>query len=237
MGSFVYVAYYRFSPSQTLLQYLAAITIKRSACPHCRMKLTVWQLIPIISWLMLNQRCYFCHNRIAFRYFFLELLMGILFMLIFVDKGINYHSLILMALACYFVLLALIDFKYYLLPDFFTQPLMWLGLICAYFEMSNITIELALTGILFGYLLLVIPALLFYFVTQKHGLGQGDIKLLAALGAWIPYEQLPLLLFLASFLGISFYLFLKYVLKQRSLIMIPFGPFLLISGYLFCYLA
>lgn len=235
LGSFINVAYYRFTPTQTVQQYLLAITIERSSCPFCRTKLAAWQLIPIISWLILNRRCYYCHARIAYQYLILELTMGILFTLIFMDQGINGHSIILMIFASYFVLLALIDFNYYLLPDFFTQPLMWLGLISAYFELSGITIKSALTGILCGYLLLKIPALIFYLLTQKHGLGQGDVKLLAAIGAWLPYEKLPLLLVLASSIGIVYYLYLKYVLKRQSLTIIPFGPCLLTSGYLIYY--
>lgn len=236
VGSFIHVAYCRFSPSQTPLQYLFAITIKRSACPHCQTKLTAWQLIPVISWLILKRRCYVCQQQIASRYIVLELLMGLLFMLIVMTKGINNHSLILMTLASYFVLLALIDFNYYLLPDFLTQPLMWLGLICAYFELSDITIKSALTSILFSYLLLKIPATVFYFITQKHGLGQGDVKLFAAIGAWLPYEWLPFVLVLASSIGIFYYLCLKYALKQKWLTVIPFGPCLLISGFLIDYL-
>ncbi|OCG03081.1 prepilin peptidase [Gilliamella sp. wkB112] len=235
LGSFINVAYYRFSPSQTFLQYMLAITIECSSCPHCRTKLAPWQLIPVISWLILNWHCYYCHARIAYQYFILELSMGILFTLIFVDKGINNQSIILMTFAGYFILLALIDFNYYLLPDFFTQPLMWLGLICAYFEVSGITIKSALTSILLGYLLLKIPASLFYLITKKNGLGMGDIKLLAAFGAWLPYERLPLLLVFASLIGIFNYWYLNYVLKRQSLTIIPFGPCLLISGYVIYY--
>lgn len=235
VGSFINVAFCRFSPLQNVYQYLALITFKRSACPCCQNKLTAWQLIPVISWLILKRKCHYCQCKIPYQYIFLELLIGILFCVIYLDKGINQQSVLLMILACYFLLLSLIDFNYFLLPDFLTQPLMWIGLICAYFELSGIEIKSALTSILFGYLLLKIPAVLFYVVTKRDGLGQGDIKLLAAIGTWLPYDLLPLLLILASLLGIFYYLLLRYALNQKSLTIIPFGPFLLISGYLICY--
>lgn len=235
IGSFINVAFSRFSPLLTCYQYLSLITFKRSVCPYCQTKLTVWQLIPVFSWLILKRKCHFCQGKICCRYVFVELLIAILFLVIYLDKGVNQSSIILMILACYFLLLSLIDFNYYLLPDFFTQPLMWIGLICAYFELSTIELKSALTSILFGYLLLKIPAVIFYLVTKKDGLGQGDIKLLAAIGAWLPYERLPLLLVLASLFGIFYYLLLRYALKQQSLTLIPFGPFLLVSGYLIYY--
>lgn len=234
-GSFIHVAYCRFSPLQTPIEYLRIITFKRSFCPCCQTRLTIWQLIPIISWLVLKRRCYYCHCKISYLYLFFELLIGILFWVIFLDKGINGHSLILMFFACYFLLLALIDFNYYLLPDFLTQPLMWTGVIFAYFQWFDLTLKSSLFSMLLSYFLLKIPASLFYFFTKKHGLGQGDIKLLVAISAWLSYALLPLLLLLASIFGIIYYLFLRYVLNIRALTVIPFGPFLLISGYIFCY--
>ncbi|MDF7667847.1 A24 family peptidase [Orbaceae bacterium ESL0727] len=142
-----------------------------------------------------------------------------------------FQVILFLLLACWFLLLAMIDFRYCLLVDFLTQPLMWLGVILAYFNCAFISLEMALIGIFFGYLLLKIPALIFYLVTKKIGLGGGDIKLLAALGAWIPYSRLPLLLIIASLLGMIYYLVLRYLLHYSSLKMIPFGPFLLIAGY------
>ncbi|MWP49590.1 MULTISPECIES: A24 family peptidase [unclassified Gilliamella] len=235
VGSFVYVAYCRYLPTITPCQYLYRICINRSVCSHCHHRLNAWQLIPIVSWLILKGRCYYCKTKISWHYLIVELLISALFAITYFDYGLGYQSVILMLLGCYFLLLALIDFKYFLLPDLFTQPLMWTGIMLAYFDMANITLTDALVGVFLGYLLLKIPATLFHLISKKQGLGGGDIKLLAALGAWLPYNCLPLLLFFASLLGILYSLFLHYILNKNTLKGIPFGPFLLISGYIIAY--
>ncbi|OCG32595.1 hypothetical protein A9G34_00405 [Gilliamella sp. Choc4-2] len=235
-GSFIHVAYYRFSSEQSLFEYFRAICFNRSRCPSCQHLLTVWQLIPVLSWLILKRRCYYCFCKITYRCIIVEIIVAIIFMAIFLHRGIDFKSVFLMLLACYFLLLGMIDFQYYLLPNFFTQPLMWLGVLCAFFQLFNHSLSDAMIGILFGYLLLKIPAMLFYLITKNHGLGQGDIKLFAAFGAWVSYQSLPILLIIASLLGIVYFLFLRYVLNNKSLKFIPFGPFLLMSGYCFFYI-
>jgi leader peptidase (prepilin peptidase) / N-methyltransferase len=235
MGSFVYVAYCRYLPTLTPCQYLCRISVYRSACPHCHNRLKAWQLVPVVSWLILKGHCYYCHAKISHHYLIIELLVATLFTIIYFDHGISYQSGMLMMLSCYFLFLALIDFKYYLLPDLFTQPLMWAGVILSYLDMANIILTEALLGIFWGYLLLKVPASLFYFATKKQGLGGGDIKLLAALGAWLPYTSLPMLLIFSSLLGMTYYFLLRYVLNKNTLKIIPFGPFLLISGYAIYY--
>lgn len=235
IGSFLRVAYYRYSPTQSLYEYLFAITIPRSSCQNCHHKLSAWQLIPVLSWLMLKRRCYYCYHKITNSYAIFELAIAILFLLIYLDKGLNPRCALLMLLAVIFLLLALIDINYLLLPDFFTQPLMWGGLIMAYLNLSSFTINDALVGILFGYLMLKLPAIIFFCITSKQGLGGGDIKLIAALGAWLPYQLLPLMLIIASTLAIIYYIFSKYLFK-KSYQLIAFGPFLLISGYFILYL-
>ena len=235
IGSFLRVAYYRYSPTQSLYEYLFAITIPRSSCQNCHHKLSAWQLIPVLSWLMLKRRCYYCYHKIANSYVIFELTIAILFLLIYLDKGLNFRCALLMLLVVIFLLLALIDINYLLLPDFLTQPLMWSGLIIAYFNLSSLNINDALVGILFGYLMLKLPAIIFFCITSKQGLGGGDIKLIAALGAWLPYQLLPLMLIIASTLAILYYSFSKYLFKKNYQL-IAFGPFLLISGYFILYL-
>lgn len=230
VGSFLHVAYWRYSPSQSLFDYLVAITFPRSSCPHCQHSLSAWQLIPVLSWLILKRRCYFCQQKIAFCYPIFELAVAGLFLLIYLNKDLNFQSILLMLLASYFLLLALIDFRYFLLPDFFTQPLMWAGLMMAYFDLNSLTVSDALTGVFCGYLMLKLPAVCYFCLTKRAGLGGGDIKLAAALGAWLPYQLIPLLLIMASLSGILFFILAKY--KQTMHDMIAFGPFLLLSGYL-----
>lgn len=234
-GSFISVAYYRFSPSHSFFEFAIAISYPRSNCRGCQKGLKLWHLIPLFSWLLLKGRCYYCHCKIAYRYLILEIMVSLLFLLIYLNNGLNFRSIVLMWLACYFLLLSMIDIQFYLLPDFFTLPLMWLGIIAAYFELFDISLRDAVAGIVIGYLLLTIPAGLFYLITNKQGLGQGDIKLLAALGSWLPYQTLPLILMCSSILGIIYYLILRFIVRLPSLTIIPFGPFLLIPSYFMCY--
>jgi prepilin signal peptidase PulO-like enzyme (type II secretory pathway) len=236
IGSFLQVAYYRYSPSQSLSEYLFAISVPRSSCPNCYHKLCAWQLIPVLSWLALKRRCYFCQHKIAFCYPLFELAIAGLFLIIYLDKGLNYQSGLLMLLVAVFLVFARIDFNYLLLPDFFTQPLMWGGLMVAYFDLTLLTIADALTGIFCGYLMLKLPAMFYFCMTKRVGLGGGDIKLSAALGAWVPYQLMPILLVTASLLGIFYFVLVKLFLKKQVDNLIAFGPFLLLSGYLLIYL-
>lgn len=229
-GSFIYVAYCRFDPNLTGYRYLWSIAFLRSHCPKCHHKLAAWQLIPLISWCCLKGRCFYCQHKIDAGYLFVELLTATLFALVSFDRQIDLHSMTLLLLTGWFILLSLIDVSYFLLPDFLTQPLMWLGIILAFFDLSTLSLDMALIGIAIGYLLLTIPATLFYLRQRKQGLGGGDIKLLAALGAWIPYLQLPLLLIIACLLAILYYCFLRRAINKAEQVIIPFGPFLLIAA-------
>lgn len=231
VGSFVQVAYSRYFPSQSLFAYLVAISIPRSKCKNCHHQLYTWHLIPILSWMMLGRRCYFCQRKITFHHLFFELSIAGLFLLIYLDKGLTFQSGLLMLLAACFLVLALIDFHYFLLPDFFTQSLMWGGLIMAYFNPCSLTINDSLTGIFYGYLMLKLPAICYFFLTKRVGLGDGDIKLAAALGAWVPCQFIPILLIMASLLGIFYFI----LAKCRTSMHIAFGPFLLLSGYIILY--
>lgn len=235
LGSFIHVAYCRFKPIYSAYEYLIAISFHRSRCPHCHKQLRFWQLFPVFSWLLLKGQCWACKGKIHYRYIVFEILFAVIFAILFLTKGWTLNTILLMILACYFVLLAMIDLKYYLLPDLFTQPLLWLGILAGYFNLFGITLNKAITGIIWGYFLLIVPKELFYLLTKKQGLGQGDVKLLAALGAWISYEDLSLLLVFSSFLAIVYYLILRYGLSDQSITVIPFGPFLLMSGYLILY--
>ncbi|PXZ07458.1 hypothetical protein DKK70_06290 [Gilliamella apicola] len=231
VGSFLPVAYLRYSPSQSLFTYLVAISVPRSSCPNCHQPLSAWQLIPLVSWLMLRGRCYFCQYKIAFYYPFTEVTIAGLFLLIYLDKGLNFQSGLLMFLIAWFWVLALIDFRHFLLPDFFTQPLMWGGVMLAYLNLSSLTIADTLVGIFCGYWMLKLPAIGYFCLTKRVGLGGGDIKLAAALGAWLPYQSMPILLIMASLLGILYFILTKCKTPKH----IAFGPFLLLSGYLIIY--
>ncbi|WP_392561657.1 A24 family peptidase [Orbus sturtevantii] len=232
LGSFICVAIYRFAPYKTPLKYGYDITCRRSRCMYCSKKLSYLSLIPVISWLLQGGRCKYCHHKIAMNYLLAELLVATYCCVMIVIYGNTLWSIILILLGLYFIILAIIDFQYLLLPNYFTYPIMLAGLVLSYFEQNPIQLSDGILGIILGYVLLWLPATLYYHTKKHIGLGGGDIKLLSALGAWIHYTQLPVLVVLASIMGIL-YIILLACLQKRSLktVIIPFGPSLLIAAY------
>lgn len=232
LGSFTHVVIYRFSPTKTTKQFLYDISIRRSYCPHCEKTLGFLSLIPLLSWLVQQRRCKYCLRAIPLHYALTELLIACYCIVIILFFGISIRSSILIMQGIIFIILAVIDIKYFLLPNCITYFILSSGIVAAYFNLGTITLMNAIIGVLFGYFLLWLPAKSYYLIKKQVGLGGGDIKLLSALGAWIDYSQLPILLIIASFIGIV--LFIIYYSKKPDNnfpMIIPFGPCLLISAY------
>lgn len=230
-GSFINVIVYRFGHPHPTQPFIYYISITHSHCPHCQTPLTNWQLIPIISWLLLQGHCYSCHAAISLKYLCIELLCLLLFASIAILHGLSDQSILLMLLTSWFMLLALIDIDHYLLPDTLTQPLLWFGFLTSYLGFSPLSLDTAFIGCLLGFFLLWLPATIFKYSKGYAGLGGGDIKLLAALGTWVHYSQLPLLLVIASSLGII-YIISYYLIKKIKIEKVPFGPFILFAGWI-----
>lgn len=231
IGSFINVIVYRFSAHNLTLSFVYDITFPRSRCPSCLTPLGNWQLIPVISWLVLRGHCYYCQTTISIRYLCIELLCSVLFTWIAIQHGLSDKTLLLLLLTSWFILLSLIDIDHYLLPDSLTLSLLWCGLLISYLSFGELRLEEAFLGCVYGFLLLWLPAIIFKYIKGYAGLGGGDIKLLAALGAWIHYSQLPLLLIIASCLGIIYILSYR-VFKKTKIAKIAFGPFILFGGWL-----
>jgi leader peptidase (prepilin peptidase) / N-methyltransferase len=205
------------------------LVVPRSTCPHCGHMIGALENIPVISYLFLRGRCKACKASISARYPLVEAVSGALSLAVAVQYG--YSHLTLFALIFVFALIALtfIDFDTQLLPDDITLPLLWLGLLL---NLNNgfIDITSAVVGAMAGYLVLWAVYWLFKLVTGKEGMGYGDFKLLAAIGAWFGWQLLPAVILLSSVvgsvIGIALILF-KGKTRQTA---IPFGPFLALGG-------
>ena len=162
----------------------------RSRCPECGHAIPAWENIPILSFLMLRGRCSACRFRISIRYPVIEALTALLSVAVAWRFGFSPQTLAALLFTWVLIALSAIDLDTQMLPDNMTMPLMWAGLICNMFEIYT-NVYSSLIGAIAGYLILWCVYWLFKIVTGKEGMGYGDFKLLAALGAWTGYQMLP----------------------------------------------
>lgn len=202
-----------------------------STCPSCGHKIRPWENIPVLSYLLQKGRCVSCNTSISAQYPFVELATGILSLLVVWHFG--YSSAALAALVFTWILVALttIDFNTQLLPDNLTYPLLWLGLLL---NLDGMFTDYAssLLGAVFGYLSLWSVFIIFKLVTGKEGMGHGDFKLLAALGAWVGWQFLPLIIVLSSVVGAIVGVILIRFRNHEHGTPMPFGPFLATAGWI-----
>ena len=202
----------------------------RSRCPACGTPLRWQQNIPLLSYLLLRGRCADCHTPISWRYPLVELLTGLLFASVVARHGASLAGLAGCGLAAALVALAFIDWDTTLLPDDITLPLLWAGLVAAALGWNPVALADALWGAVAGYLSLWSVYWAFKFATGKEGMGYGDFKLLAALGAWFGWQALIPMVLLASLSGAMAGIALKLRGNLREGGYIPFGPFLALGG-------
>lgn len=202
-----------------------------STCPKCKTPIKPWQNIPIISYLLLKGKCANCQNPISMRYPIIEAVTGLLSILVIYLLGLNSAGVFGLLLLWVLISLTMIDIDTYLLPDHLTLPLLWLGLLLniggLYTDLTS-----AVWGAVAGYLSLWSVYWLFKIVTGKEGMGFGDFKLLAALGAWMGWQYLPLIIILSSFVGAVIGIAGIIILGRDKNIPIPFGPYLAIAGFI-----
>lgn len=205
------------------------ITLSRPAsrCPHCAHKIRWYENIPLISWLALKGRCSNCKAAIGLRYPVVELVTALLSVLVIYKFGVNATGLSALVLVWTLVALTGIDFDTQLLPDRLTFPLAGLGL-AVNSQSWFVSPTQSIWGLLFGFLSLWIVVKVFYLITKKHGMGQGDFKLLAVLGAWLGPMMLPLIILLSSLLGSIVGIILMK--KQGESRPFAFGPYIAIAG-------
>lgn len=206
------------------------IVVERSHCPHCGHQLSWYENIPVLSWLALRGKCRSCKAPISIQYPAVELLTMLLVLASVATFGFGWQGFGAALVSCFLVALAGIDFRTQYLPDNLTLPLLWLGLIAS---VDNLFIpsKTAIAGAVLGYLSLWSVWWVYKQLTAKDGMGHGDFKLLAALGAWVGYKMLLPIVLIASFAGLAVNL-AWYALKgkDRSL-PFAFGPYLAIGGW------
>ena len=202
-----------------------------STCPNCGHKIRSWENIPVISYLFLKAKCSNCKTPISFRYPFIELLSASLAALCAWHFGFSLAGFSAILLSWALISLAMIDYDTQYLPDQITLPFLWLGLIL---NLNNTftDIESAIIGTVAGYLTLWSVHHLFKLITKKEGMGYGDFKLLALLGAWMGWQVLPAIIILSSLVGSIIGITLILFKKHRREIPIPFGPYLAIAGWI-----
>lgn len=207
------------------------LVVPRSCCPHCGHAITALENIPLLSYLALRGRCSSCQARISPRYPLIELTTGLLSAWVAWHFGFGWTALGALLLTWVLLPLTAIDIEHQLLPDKLTLPLLWLGLT---FNLGHgfTDIESAVIGALAGYLSLWCVFHGFRLLTGKEGMGYGDFKLLAALGAWLGWQMLPAVILLAAATGavVGITLILSRRLQQG--VPMPFGPFLAAAGWI-----
>lgn len=207
------------------------LMVPRSACPHCGHAITAIENIPLLSWLWLRGRCRECRAPISARYPLVELLTALLSVAIAATLAPGWGVLAALLLTWSLVALTFIDLDKMLLPDQITLPLLWGGLL---FNLLGGFVPLvdAVLGAMAGYLVLWSLYWSFKLLTGKEGMGYGDFKLLAALGAWLGWQALPIILLLSSLVGAVIGITLIALRKHHQGNPIPFGPYLAIAGWI-----
>lgn len=221
--------YAEFSGQEITPQPPYNLRLPRSACPHCGHSISALENIPVISYLLLRGKCKKCHAPISPRYPIVEAISGLL--CAFAAWHFGFSAAAVGAIIFIWALIALtfIDFDTQLLPDDITLPLLWLGLLFNMFGTFT-SLSQAVAGAMVGYLALWSVYWLFKLVTGKEGMGYGDFKLLAAIGAWLGWQQLPLVIMLSSVVGAVVGITLIVVARHGRNIPIPFGPYLAGGG-------
>ncbi len=203
-----------------------------SQCPHCQQPIAWYRNIPVLSYLALRGRCSACRARISLRYPLVEVSSAALFYFCALRWGFSATTLAWCGFSAALLALAMIDWDTTLLPDDITLPLLWSGLIVAALQWNpGIDLADALWGSVWGYGGLWLVYWIFKGLTGKEGMGYGDFKLLAALGAWFGWTALLPLVLMASLLGAAAGLLLKWQGGLREGAYVPFGPFLAAAGF------
>ncbi len=203
----------------------------RSRCPQCSREIRAHENIPVLSYLLLRGRCPGCATRISWQYPLVEALTAVLFAISILHFGPTPAGLAAMLFTGILIAAAGIDARTTLLPDQLTLPLLWFGLAINSFGVFT-DLESAVIGAIAGYLVLWLVYHAFRLLTGKEGMGYGDFKLLAALGAWLGWQALPLVLLLASLVGAIVGIALILLRGRDRNIPIPFGPYLAAAGWI-----
>lgn len=206
-----------------------AFFVKPSHCPHCATNIKPYDNVPLLSYVLLHGKCRACQKRIAIQYPLIESLTAILASLVALYFDVSWQTLAGCVLTYVLIVQATIDIHHTIIPDEITIPMIWIGLFISTFGIFCDT-NSSIIGAIFGYLSLWSVYWAFYLFTKKEGMGYGDFKLLAMLGAWLGWQMLPFIIIFSSTIGsiIGGIMLLRGKYKR----LIPFGPFLAIAGWI-----
>ncbi|EFB2837564.1 prepilin peptidase [Escherichia coli] len=208
-----------------------SLALPRSYCPHCQQTIRVRDNIPLLSWLILKGRCRDCQAKISKRYPLVELLTALAFFLASLVWPEGGWGLAVMILSAWLIAASIIDLDNQWLPDVFTQGVLWTGLIAAWAQLSPLTLQDAVTGVLVGFVSFYSLRWLAGIILRKEALGMGDVLLFAALGSWVGALSLPNVALIASCCGLIYAVFTK-----KGSTTLPFGPCLSLGGIVIIYL-
>jgi leader peptidase (prepilin peptidase)/N-methyltransferase len=201
-----------------------------SHCPHCKTAIAPWQNIPLFSFILQKGRCRSCKVKISYRYPLVEFLTAVIVLWVLWVYGFTLMGLAFSILSLGLIALSFIDLDQQILPDNITQPLLWLGLLLSLY-LPFTSPKDAILGATAGYLSLWLVGGAYQLLRHREGIGQGDYKLLALLGAWTGWQTLPLILLLSSVLGAIVGIILILCRRHTLHKPIPFGPYLCLAGF------
>ena len=214
------------------------LLMPRSRCGNCGHQITALQNIPVVSWLLLRGKCANCGTKISSRYPAVEFATALMTAVVAWRFGFGYEALAAAYFTWVLIAVSMIDVDHQLIPDSMSLPLIWVGLALSLFfpmegsEVLFIAPKDAIVGALIGYLSLWSIYWLFKLVTGKEGMGYGDFKLLAAIGAWLGWQSLGLVILLSAVVGAVVGILLIVTRKQDRSVPIPFGPYLAMAGWI-----
>ncbi len=227
VGSFLNVCIYRLPKKESIIK-------PSSHCPGCNQPIRFYDNIPLISYVILKGRCRFCQTRISLRYPLVELLSGLLSLALFVKFGFSFELPVYLVLGWSLLLVTFIDLDTQTIPDVITLPGIILGFLAS-FLIPHVKYWQSFIGILLGGGILYVVALLYYSLTKKEGMGGGDIKLMAMIGAFFGYNAVFPVIFIASLIGTLVGVIVIIVWKKDRRYAIPFGPFLATGALIYLF--
>lgn len=204
----------------------------QSSCPNCDHKIKFYENIPILGWLFLKGKCSGCHQKISAQYPIVEFLTGLLTVSVVYVLGLNIEALCFIFFTWILISLTLIDLEFRILPDELTSPMIWLGLILSYFEIISVSFQAAFLGAIIGYLSLWVINQVALLILKKQGIGTGDFKLLAMIGAWQGVGNLFNVILISSVAGAIIGIVVQILRRKKDNQddAIPYGPFLALGS-------
>jgi len=202
-----------------------------SHCPRCKKGIKPWHNIPILSYFMLRGKCAHCKAHISIRYPLVEAITCLMSVYVAWKFGVTWQTAGALLFTWILIALTFIDLDHHLLPDQLTLLLLWLGLAFSLFQLFC-SPETAIIGAIAGYLIFAATQITFELATGKNGMGQGDVKFLAALGAVLGWKMLPMIILLASISGIIFAVIHMMIKHNYKSVPLPFGPYLAVAGWI-----